>query len=346
MTKYAGMDLGTSTLKTSFDNMQKKYKIISLIGDVNEGWTGMASDKSLINNLVVEQDGREFFVGELARTQSEIKYPLVSEGRMKSADNAFIALKSSLAMIAEDNDEFVICVGVPVATPVNEMKELSRLLKGTHELKFRNDATNEKRSITVEVKKCMVIPEPYGTYYATLKQRGEESAIDAMLIDIGHGSTDFLSMYGGRPMRQSSGSLNEATDTLTSRIAKKLQDQTGKIVRPYELMKSIELGRDSVMIGGETFSIKEVKEYYAGQIAKIMVDETGRLIGFMPPDSFVELYVCCGGGAYTFGKHIQQALVNMKMISKPEDCVIPEDPVMSNAMGFELVARDRAEGPE
>jgi len=325
---------------------QKKYKMISLIGDVTEGWTGMTTDKSWLNNLVIEHEGKEYFVGELARTQSEIKYPLVSEGRMKSAENAFIALKSSLTNVAEDGDDFIIGVGVPVSTPMNDMKELSRLLKGTHEVKARNDATGEKKAMTVNVKKCMVIPEPYGTYYWTLKQRKVDVAIDAVLIDIGHGSTDFLAMYQGRPMRQSSGSLNEATDTLTNRIAKKLGDQTGKVVRSYELMKAIELGRDSVMITGETFSIKEVKNYYAEQIAKIMVDETERLIAFMPPDSFIELYVCTGGGAYIFGKYIQKALAQMKMIGKPEDCFIPEDPVMSNAMGFELVVRDRAEDKE
>jgi len=34
---------------------------------------------------------------------------------------------------------------------MNEMKELSRLLKGTHEIKCRNDATGEKKQMTVKV---------------------------------------------------------------------------------------------------------------------------------------------------------------------------------------------------
>ncbi|MHA1684011.1 MAG: hypothetical protein ACTSUE_23940 [Promethearchaeota archaeon] len=341
MVKYIGLDLGTSTLKVSTDNLQSLFKIPSLIGDVNEGWTGMAVDKSWINNLILEQGGKEYFVGELARTQSEIKRPIASEGKMKSADDAFIAIKSALSLTAEDGDEFILCAGVPVATPMNEMKELSRLLKGEHEIKIRNDATGEKKSLSVNVKICSVIPEPYGTYYLTLKEKQEESAIDAVMIDIGHGSTDFLSMYQGRPMRTASGSLNEAVDTLTSRIAKKLQDQTGRIVRPFDLMKSIELGREDVMLGGERFSIKEVRDYYADQIARIMVDETERLISTLPPDAYVELYICCGGGAYTFGEFIRNALADMKMVAKPEDCAIPEDPVMSNAMGFELVAQSR-----
>jgi len=112
--KFAGMDLGTSTLKCSYDNGQKKYKMISMLGDVNEGWTGMSVDKSWINNLVMEQDGKEYFVGELARTQSEIKYPLVSEGKMKSAENAFIALKSALTNVAEDGMNLILVWEYPL----------------------------------------------------------------------------------------------------------------------------------------------------------------------------------------------------------------------------------------
>ncbi|MHA1791846.1 MAG: ParM/StbA family protein, partial [Promethearchaeota archaeon] len=192
--KFAGMDLGTSTIKISTDNNKNLIKIASVIGDVNEGWTGMSMDKSWVNNLVLEQGGKEYFVGELARTQSEIKRPIASEGKMKSAEDAFIAIKSTLALVAEDGDEFIVCAGVPVATPMGEMKELSRLLKGEHEIRVRNDATGEKRVLNVNVTKCLVIPEPYGTYYYTLKSRNEDSAIDAVIIDIGHGSTDFLSM--------------------------------------------------------------------------------------------------------------------------------------------------------
>ena len=57
----------------------------------------------------------------------------------------------------------------------------------------------------------------------------------------------------------------------------------------------------------------------------------------------IELYIVTGGGAYTFGDDIKNALVTNKMVAKAEDVIIPEDPVMSNAEGFELVAMSKAE---
>ena len=97
------------------------------------------------------------------------------------------------------------------------------------------------------------------------------------------------------------------------------------------------------LIDGKTFSIKEIKTYYTSQISRIMIDETNRLISMLPPDAYVELYIVTGGVAYTFGDDIKNALVANKMVAKAEDVIIPEDPVMSNAEGFELVAMSKAE---
>ena len=93
------------------------------------------------------------------------------------------------------------------------------------------------------------------------------------------------------------------------------------------------------MIGGKTYSIKELREYYSNQISKIIIDEVLRLISTLPLDAFIEYYIICGGGAYLFGDFIRNAIISRKLVAKPENVVIPEDPVMSNAMGFELVAK-------
>ena len=146
-------------------------------------------------------------------------------------------------------------------------------------------------------------------------------------------------MYQGRPMRTASGSLREATDTLTNRIASALQEKTNQIIKGFDLMMTIKKQRDSVMLGGQTYSIKEVKEYYAKQIAKVMIDEVMRLISTLPPDAFIEYYIVCGGGAYIFGDVIKQAIIDGNLVTSPEMVIIPDDPVMSNSNGFELIAR-------
>ena len=172
------------------------------------------------------------------------------------------------------------------------------------------------------------------------RQRKTE-AVDTVLIDIGHGSTDILTMYQGRPMRTASGSMREATDTLTSRMAAKLQEKTNLIVKPFDLMNVIRRQKETVMLGGQTYSIKSIKDFYADQIAKVMVDEVMRLISTLPPDAYVEYYIICGGGAYSFGEAIRQAIINGKLVSTPDKVIIPDDPVMSNANGFELIAQSQ-----
>lgn len=335
-----GIDLGTSTIKISC--LGTEFMIPSVIGEINPGWQGGTIDTSLENNLILIEGEEQWYVGELARTQSEVQRALASDGQMKSAEETFLALKAALALIiAKEDQDVVIATGVPVATSLEVMKNLSRMLKGHMEINVKNDATEKVERITCNILKCLVLPEPYGTYYSILKERGEDEAVDTVLIDIGHGSTDILTMYSGRPMRTASGSLREATDTLTNRIAAKLQEKSNMIVKPFDLMMTIKKQKDTVMLGGKSYSIKAIKEHFTASIAKVMVDEVMRLIATLPPDAFVEYYIICGGGAYTFGDAIKKAIIDGKLVSKPEAVIIPDDPVMSNAKGFELISQSQ-----
>jgi len=340
MTLYVGCDLGTSTIKVTCGDT--KYLIPSLIGEPNPGWSGGTLDQSLETNLVLIEGNDEWYVGELARTQSEVKRSLAADGQMKSAEETFMALKAALSLLVEkDGEELIIATGVPVATSLEVMKNLSRMLKGEVEISVKNDASGDIKNVTVNISKCLVLPEPYGTYYSTLKEKGEDEAVDTVLIDIGHGSTDILTMYQGRPMRTASGSMREATDTLTSRMAAKLQEKTNMIVKPFDLMNVIRRQKDTVLLGGQTYSIKAIREFYAEQIARVMIDEVMRLISTLPPDAFVEYYIICGGGAYLFGDAIKKAIVEGKLVSEADSVIIPTDPVLSNALGFELIAQSQ-----
>ncbi|MCG3253012.1 MAG: ParM/StbA family protein [Candidatus Heimdallarchaeota archaeon] len=340
--RSVGIDLGTSTIKISSNNGSDLKRIPSIIGDPNPGWTGMTLDKSLENNLVLEEGGQTFFVGELARLQSEIKRALASEGKMKSIKDAVMAIKAALSLfIKGDGEQILIATGVPVATSQDEMSTLSKGLSEEMELNVRNDATGETHSYNINVQKCLVLPEPYGSYYQILKTSGESRAVDAIIVDIGHGSTDILTVYQGRLMRTASGSLEEAVDTLTTRMARTLQEKTGKIIRPFDLMKTIEKNLKAVMVGGQQYDVSEVKEYYTQSISEIIIDETSRLLGTLPPDAWIERVILTGGGAYVFGDTLKEMMWKENIVKSPEEVVVPDNPVMCNAMGFELIAQSR-----
>ncbi|NHJ49026.1 MAG: hypothetical protein FK733_14665 [Asgard group archaeon] len=129
-----GIDLGTSTIKLSCASHLKK--IPSILGFPLEGWKGFSGDSSLEKNLVIHDDnGKSFYVGELARLQSEVKREIASEGKVKSIEDAVLALKASLALISERNtDQVVIATGVPVASSKKEMTKIAKGLKGNLEI--------------------------------------------------------------------------------------------------------------------------------------------------------------------------------------------------------------------
>ena len=338
MTNAVGIDLGTSTIKLTCGDL--KYRIPSVIGSPNPGWQGMSSDKSWLNNLIIEDSkGQEIYIGELARLQSEIRKPLASEGKMKSIENSLLALKAILSLIMKSNyEQFVIATGVPIATGTEESKLLSRGLKGTHEIKIRNDSTGESKQMKILVEQVFIAPEPYGTYWYTLKQSGVQTAVDSIIVDIGHGTTDILCMYKGNMMRAASGSLEEAVDSLTAALARAIQEKSGKIVRPFDLMMAIEQGKKNILVGGKALDISAAMEQAVVSIADVIVDESNRLLNNLPPDAWIEKVIVCGGGTYIFGDYLKQAFFDANIVKKTDEVLMPSDAVMSNALGFEQIA--------
>jgi len=336
-----GIDLGTSLTKLVGDNGKKELQIPSIVGDPNPGWKGLGTDKTWINNLVLTSDaGKKFFVGELARLQSEIKRPLAADGKMKSLKDAIIAIQAALSNFVEkDYGNFVIATGVPVASPQEEMATLSSGLKGAMTINVANDATGEEKQINLKIDQCLVMPVCYGSYYEILKTSGENRAVDAVVVDIGAGATNILTVYEGRLMRTASGSVQESISTLAGRIAGNLNQQTGKILRPFELIKAIEVGRKNVMVAGEQYDISETVDYYVKTISDIIVDELSTLLGSLPPDAWIERVILTGGGAEVFGTNMKNILTEHNIVHSPEEVIVPKNPVMANARGFEKIAQ-------
>ena len=337
-----GVDLGTSSIKVVCGN--RRFKITSIIGEPNPGFRGISPDTSWERNLIIKlENGEEYYVGELARMQSLVKYPLAREGKMKSPENAQIALKAALGLVIDRPEAtLIVSTGVPVATGKREMEELGKLVTGKHVVEIRNDATGEKKVLKLRVVASPVIPEPYGAYYYMLKKRGETRAMDAIIIDIGFGSTDILTVYKGTILATASGSIPDAVDTLVTKLAQFLSDKTGKIMKPESLMVALERGDFVVNIGGVSYDVKPQVESLANYIARIIIDEVDKLLDNIPPDAKIKYYILEGGGVYFFGHAIKDHLLERGLVSSVEDILIPEDPVMANALGFELISEHYA----
>lgn len=338
----AGTDLGTSTIKSVAGDTS--FRMPSIIGEPNPGFKGMPVDKSWERNLKIEFDGNEWYVGELARLQSVMKFPLAREGRMKSHENAKIAIQAVLSLLGDQGwNYYSTATGVPVGVSRERMEQLSESLTGPFRVTIENDATSEKKEVKGRIVAAPVMPEPYGAYYYLLKERGEQKAMDSILIDIGYGTTDILTLYKGSVLRTASSSINEAVDTLTTKLADLLSEKADTNVKPEDLMTSLESKEKKITVGGKTYDVAEQISSISQFVARSIVDEVSRAMGNLPTDAVITYFILEGGGVHLFGDTIKDHLFEEGLVSDPENLIIPEDPVMTNAMGFELIAKRYAE---
>lgn len=334
----AGTDLGTSAIKTISED--KSFRIPSLIGEPNPGFKGMPVDKSWEKNLSIQLNDETWYVGELARLQSVMKFPLAREGRMKSHENAKIALQAVLSLLGEEGwNYYSTATGVPVGVSKERMEQLSESLTGSFSVRIQNDATDDEKVVRGRIVAAPVMPEPYGAYYYLLRERGEEKAMDSILIDIGYGTTDILTIYKGSVLRTASSSINEAVDTLTTKLADKLSEKAGTNVKPDDLMTSLENEEKKVTIGGKTYDVAPQINSISKFVARTIVDEVARLMGNLPTDASVSYYILEGGGVHLLGDIVKDRLLEEGLVSNQEDLIIPNDPLFTNAKGFEMIAK-------
>ncbi|MHA1681319.1 MAG: hypothetical protein ACTSUE_09940 [Promethearchaeota archaeon] len=354
----AGIDFGSSLIKAV--SGEHEFVTPGMVGDSNEGWAGMAADKSWENNLCVHVGYDENnnlvkqFFGELARTQSEVKRAITGGARI-STSNVDLAVKVSLAVLAiktgvidagcPDPQEIdsIITIGVPISTNRESMKELSQGLKGVKEIVLENDGTKEIIQLRINIQNCMVVYGPYGSYVQMLQEYRENTAVDAVITDIGFGSAEILSIYEGRPNSLSSASIPDLSlETLANRIAQSLEKQTGRIVKGLDLMRLLQQDKSTVIISGENLDISELKRYYVEAIANSLTDEIINLVTQLPPDARIKYYIFTGDGVELFWKDLELILFQKNLIQDVDQAGHPKDYKVANARGFEFISQSRA----
>jgi hypothetical protein len=362
MVLYAGIDFGSALIKASSNGAD--FVNASMIGEFNEGWSGSGGDPSWDNNACVQvgidEQGQVYkqFFGELARLQSEVKRLLTKNGMIADVADVELAVKVALTILGIKNQlldenvqdvqdlECIITIGVPVSTGLEKMKQLSQAMKGTKEIVLENDQTKKLVQVRLNITNCMVVYGPYGSYYTMMQEFNETEAVDTIVADIGYGSAEILTLYAGRPNSLASASITDLSlETLANRIAMALQQQTGRIIRGVDLVRLLQGTKSTVIIAGETLDIGALKKYYIEQIVKSLTDEIITLISRLPPDARIKYYIFTGDGVELFWKDLEAMLYQKNLIHDINLAAHPQDYKISNARGFEQIARARFEKP-
>jgi len=334
-----GIDLGTHSVKLY--SAKRAYFVPSLIGDRSERAVVQTQDKTLPGNLVLLNKTHEYCLGEMVRRGSEVGRPIVTGGRIVSVEDALLAIKAILPFGLRDPNEIVrIVSGIPAATGLDGKQTLARSLLGKLGIDVRNEATGETRHFEPEVESSNILPSSFGTYYSVLREKGERFAIDAVVIDCGHGMTDILTMYDGEPSLSASRGVADSVETMAVELGRAIEERAGLRIEMCDLMGAIRRGLTKVTAEDEEFDITELKKQHVSRAARAIADEVESLLGTLPSDAEIEHAIITGGGAHLFAGELRLFLVEKEIVRSASQITVPEDPIMANVEGLEMIARE------
>ena len=287
------------------------------------------------------EDDEEYYIGELARTQSEIKHYLIEQGTLENINDIFFIIKAVLPLISTENDQDIcLGIGVPISMSVDKMKELSSMLKGEFNIKIRNEATKEILEVKKNIKKVFVMPESYGTYYNFVSERDDKTVVDSIVISLDL-ITEMMTIYDGKLMRTASRNLaNASLSVLAKKIAVALQNQANLIIHPNTILNNIRNNQDVVTIAGKPYNISKVKEHYIRQISAEIVENLLDVLFALPLDANIQYYIITGEALHLFWSEIEMLILEKNLIDDFDlDRIVKvKEPSFSNAIGFELMS--------
>ena len=310
------------------------------------GWGDLTPDKSWENNLIIVDGEEEHYIGELARTQSQIKRFILDQGSLTKIEDIFLLIKAILPILSKDlEDDLILGIGVPISTSIEKMKELSSKLKGKFKVKIRNDATKEEIEKEINIQQVLIMPEAYGTYYKVVSDSQEEIAIDAVVISLDL-LTEILTIYNGNLIRNASRNLTNASlFILANKISNALQQQAGLIINPHSILKNIRENQNFVIISGKTYDIEKIKEHYIRQISSEIVDNLIQILDFLPLEAQIEYFILTGEALDLFWTEIQMLILENNLIPDfdMDKIILVKEPTFANALGFEKMVKKRIE---
>ena len=189
------------------------------------------------------------------------------------------------------------------------------------------------------------MPESYGTYYQIASSSKTDTAIDAIVISLDL-ITEILTISDGKLIRKASRNLTKASlFVLSNKIAIALQQKTGMIINPHAILENIRGSKDFVFLSGKSYDIGKLKEHYIRQIAQEIVDNLVSVLNNLPLDADIEYYIITGEAMGLFWTEIEMLMLEHNIIDPLElDKIVKvKDPIFSNAIGFESLAKKKLE---
>jgi len=322
----AGVDVGFGFTKATDGESSVLFK--SIIGEpqprsMDENFfSGEA-----IPGLHLTLDGRSYFVGDLAESESRVRQFTLDQAQLMTQHFRTLAL-AALARVVPGRVPVNVVTGLPVGYFMEYKDKLTQALVGEHTLQIHDSP--QENEVVLNINRARVIPQPYGSLVDYLfREDGTVLRADAArqkigVVDIGFKTTDFTVCKGFRHSERGSRTTDTGIAKAFTYISEALKDMSGVNVEIYRLYDAVREG--SIKIRGAEYDLSKVKDEVFGQLATAVASDMERI---WADDWDLDLVLVAGGGGEALYEYLKPLVRGELALLKTQ-----EDPRMGNVYGY------------
>lgn len=325
--KILGADIGFGYTKVTDGRNFQVFK--SVVGEANEAQFAEVLLPGQANHpRHFELDGRAYFVGELAETQSRTRGYTLDQNQFLTQYKKLLAL-AAIAPFCPSGEPVRLVTGLPITFFRKHKDALTALLQNRHNLVVIKP-TGEREEKNLYIEKVRVIPQPFGSMFnLMLNDVGKASSARFVsekigIIDIGFRTADYTISDKTKYSERGSQSTDAGISTAYSAIASLLQEKSGVSIELFRLYEGISKG--VMKIKGKRYDLTEVTKHALQQLATRIATEVNRL---WADDWDMDGIVLTGGGGALLAPYLTP-LLEGEVLPVPAD----QDARLNNVQGY------------
>ena len=307
--QYLCFDVGYSTVKTDL------FMMPAVVGTSRKirYQTGLGSD-NIMFNLKVKVNEEEYFVGELAKKQSDQVFYSLDEDRYKSVE-ANVLLETVLGLMAGGGEEVGVVTGLPLDY-LKHKESLQAKLNGTHVTRI-----NGVKKIT-HVKNAIVLPQPMGVFFDRLMDRTGNIVNNSYanstvgIVDIGFGSTDIAYVKNMEFIDKYSKSTDIALNSVFKSVGEAIYQEFGITKELYELEN--EVLKETIRIKGQEYDVSSLIDSTKKSVANKLIAWISTIWKNQPE---IDEIIIAGGGGIALYPYLKKE-IDSKLADNPQLAIL------------------------
>lgn len=298
-----GIDVGFGYTKAF--NGENSVIFKSVLGDATQIQfkSSLGPDRS-DSNLHVTLDGKSYFLGRYAESQSNVREFTLDQDKLISDFVKVLAI-TAIGVCCKNSTSLNVVSGLPVGFLTRDYKRFADLITGRHEIIFHND---DKKDVTrrIHINQVHMIPQPVGSIFNLLMDdSGKINDQDLSqqkigVVDIGFKTTDFSIFDRLQYIERSSTTLDTGISKCFSVIANKLRQESGVDIELYRMFDFMESG--TIKIRGKEYNLTNLKKKVYTHAATAIAADVNRL---WENDWDIDSIILSGGGSMELAPFIQ-----------------------------------------